>query len=354
MWFQIACEKLANPDEGKDGLEGKPTPAIAVETYILNKGEVVEKIISTGTIVPIHDVLVSSETSGTIIAIYVEVGDWLERGDSLIQIDPELKQLSLDQAEAGLIEAKAAKEKSSKDFERNKKLFVSKDISEYIFENARLKMESAQSYLLMAQANVKMAMRQLKDTRIVSPINGFVAVRLVELGGTVAPGTPIAKIVDISKIKVKFGVPENDIVKIKKRNSAVITLDTFPEEKFIGIVTAVGPQADLATRSFPVEVLVKNPGNRLKAGMVAKVEVLTNIMYEVPLLPKSALLERSGQTFIFVIKKNIAEKRTPDFGLEKSDKIALISGAEVGEEVVILGQENLTQGVPVNVVKRHK
>jgi membrane fusion protein (multidrug efflux system) len=350
--LQLACASGEKSDRGSNGTDESSFQAIPVETYVIQTGEVVDKVKAMGTIFPVHDVLISSETAGTITEVYVEVGDWVEKGAPLVQIDPELKQLALDQAEARLIEANAAYEKAKKDFERNKKLFETHDISDYVYENARLQKESAEAAYLTARANVKIARRQLKDTRIESPVNGFVAARLVELGGTVAPGTPVAKVVDIRQVKVKFGVPEKDIVKISKGQRAKITLDSYPGETFEGTVGAVGPQADLSTRTFPVEILVENTEYRLKAGMVARVEVATETIQDVPLLPKSALLERSGQTILFVIKQGIAQKRIPQLGLESGDKIALLDGAEAGDEVVILGQENLVDGAKVVVRKK--
>ena len=350
---KFGCGNGENSNEGTNTTVKDSSKSIPVETHTIQKGTVVDKVKATGTIFPLHDVLVSSETAGTITDVYVEVGDWVQKGAPVVQIDQELKLLALEQAEARSIEAKAAYEKAKKDFERNKKLFRTQDISDYVFENARLQKASAEATHRTAQANVKMARRQLKDARIESPVNGFVAARLVELGGSVALGTPVAKVVDISRVKVKIGVPEKDIVKMNKGQIAIITVDSYPNETFEGTVSSVGPQADLATRTFPVEILVKNPEYRLKAGMVAKIEIATQTIQQVPLLPKSALLERSGQTLIFVIKNGKAQQRIPQLGLESGDKIALLDGAEAGDEVVILGQENLAQGVEVEVKKRH-
>lgn len=333
-------------------LESDMSRAIAVETCVIQRGKVADKVNATGTIFPLHDVMVSSETAGTIVKIYVEVGDRVEKGTPLVQIDRELKQLALEQAEAKAMEARAAYQKSVKDFERNEKLFQTRDISEFVFENARLQKESAEAAHLMARANVKIARRQLGDALVVSPVRGFVAKRLVELGGMTAPGTPIAKIVDISRVKIKFGVPEKDIVRLEKAQPAIIHVGAYRDVVFRGSVASVGPQADLSTRSFPVEIIIDNPRYRLKAGMMANVQVTTKAIEHLPLLPKSALLERGGQTMIFVIENGVAMPRFPQLGLEVEDKIAVLKGAVDGEEVVILGQENLTPGVRVEVKKR--
>lgn len=347
--FYQACGNGEASNEGSNGVQADSLDRVPVQTHVIQIGEVVDLVRATGTLFPLHDVLVSSQTVGTVTEVFVEVGDRVERGAPLVQIDPEFKQLAVDQAEARLMEARAAFEKANRDFERNKKLHQTKDISEYIFEIARLQKESAEAAYLTAKANVKMAKRQLADARITSPVNGFVAARLVELGGTVAPGTPIAKVVDISHVKVKFGVAEKDVVKVEKGQSVAISVDSHQELKFSGKVASVGPQADLSTRTFPVEVLVDNSDLRLKAGMIARVDIVTQTNKDVVLLPKSALLERGGQTIIFLIRDGVAQKRILKLGIESGDFVAVLEGAGAGDEVVVMGQENLSDGVSIVV-----
>ena len=341
------CGNDEASDEGSNGVEIDSPKGIPVQTHVIQQGEVVDLVRATGTLFPLHDVLISSQTAGIVIEVYTHVGDPVEKGTPLVQIDPELKQLALEQAEANLMQAKAAFEKAAKDFARNEKLRKTNDISEYIFESAHLQKASTEAAYLTASANVKVAKRQLADARITSPVNGLVAARLVELGSTVAPGVPIAKVVDISQVKVKFGVAEKDIVKLEKGQSANISIDSYEQFFFSGKVSSVGPQADLSTRTFPIEILVDNLELRLKAGMIAKVEIATRTKKDALLLPKNALLERANQTIIYIIKDGIASKRIPKFGIETGDYIAILEGAETGEEVVVLGQENLADGVKV-------
>jgi len=341
------CGNGEATDEGSNGVEIDSPNRIPVQTHVIQQGEVVDLVRATGTLFPLHDVTISSQTAGTVTEVYVEVGARVEKGTPLVQIDPELKQLALEQAEANLMQAKAAFDKATKDFERNEKLHLTNDISQYIFETARLQNKSAEATYLAANANVKMAKRQLTDARIVSPVSGLVAARLVELGSTVATGVPIAKVVDISQVKVKFGVAEKDVVKVEKGQPATISVDSYEQLKFSGQVSSVGPQANLSTRTFPIEVLVDNPELQLKAGMISRVEIATQTNEEALLLPKSALLERAGQTIIYIIKDETARKRIPKLGIESGDYITILAGAEAGDEVVVIGQENLSEGVEV-------
>lgn len=345
----FACGEEHQAAEGMNGTDTGETSAVPVQVEQVESGEIAEVVTATGTVSALHDVLISSETAGTIAELHVQVGDEVNRGDLLVQVDPELKQLAMEQAEAALQQARAAYEKAEKDFERNEKLYDNKDISAHVFETARLQRDSAHAALLTARANLKIAERQLRDTGIRSPANGLVAARMVDIGSTVAAGSPVAKVVDISKVKIKFGVPERDVVKLEKGQAANIGVSALPGQTLNGEVTAVGPQADLATRTFPVEVLVANPDQKLRAGMIADVTVVTRARSAVPLLPRRALLERSGETLVFVVRNGIAEKRTPVLGLDKEEHVAVEKGISAGETVVVLGQENLVDGSRVEI-----
>ena len=342
-----ACGDNGSPRDARDGQADHR--AVPVETATVRLGKVAERVEATGTIFPVQEVRVSAETAGKVTAVHVEVGDRVERGTLLVQLDEELKRLALQQAEARAKEARAAYEKSVRDFERNKKLFESRDISEFVYENVRLQMQSAEAAYLTAKAQVAVARRQLRDTRIVSPIAGQVAERFVDLGSSVAPGAPVAKIVNLEQVKVKFGVAEKDIVKLAKGQPVTVGVDALPDEGFEGHIQSLGPQADLRTRTFPVEVLIPNPDLRLKAGMIARVQVVTGVERTLPLIPKSALLQRGGRTLVYVVENGVAVEREPELGPATADTVAVLAGVRANEEVVVLGQENLTDGVSVVV-----
>jgi len=267
--FFSGCSEETPGEDSRNGTS-KTEAVVPVKVVALQSGELIESVTATGTTFPLHDAVLSAEVPGTVTRILLEVGQRVEPSQVLVKLDPELKQLAVEQAEAALLEAEAAFEKLSRDLERNEKLFASKDISEFIVENARLQKQSAEAAFLAAQANFKMANRQLRNADIKSPIAGLVAVRLVELGAAVAPGVPIAKVVDISKIKIKFSVAEKDITRMKVGQSLTVSLNAIPGEDFAGKVTAVAPQADLSSRTFQVEGLIDNPDARIKAGMIAK------------------------------------------------------------------------------------
>lgn len=350
-----SCDRQGNsPAEQAKGSEAD-VEFVPVETYRIRAGEIVETVSATGTVQPFRAVVVASETSGRITRVSFEVGDRVEAGALLVQLDDELKRLALDQAKAQRLQAEVTYEKAVKDMERHERLFAEGNITEYELEVTRLAEQVAEATYLSAEVSHKMARRQLADTRIISPIDGVVAERTVELGETVSAGAPIAKIVDIDRLRVRIGLPEEQIVRVHQGQEVTLSIDAYPGRTFHGQVFTVGPEASPDTRTFPVEVIVQNSSeNPLRSGMVARVDVAVDVIRDVPLIPRDAILERSGKYIAFVVNGEKALKRTLDLGTQSAEMVEIRNGVAAGEDVVVVGQENLSDGTKVTVQKHRK
>ena len=326
---------------------------VPVETYYVRTGDIAEMIAATGMIQPFQEAYVSSEASGRITRVNFEVGDHVQSNELLVQLDDELPRLALDQAEAQKLQAKATFNKAVKDLERHEKLFSDGSVTEFELETARVNKDVSESNYLLADASLQMARRQLADTRITSPITGMVAERTVDVGETVVPGTPVAKMVNIDRLRVKIGLSAEQIVKVRQGQNVTLSIDAHPGVKFEGRVLTVGPEASQDTRTFPVEIDVKNSAEHpLKSGMVAKVDVAVDVIKGIPLIPRDAILERSGEYIAYVINGNEATRRILDLGAQSGDMVEIRNGIGAGDEIVVVGQENLSDGARVNVQKR--
>ena len=348
----LNCSKPGDsPEEQVAGTE-KDLKIVPVEIFHVRPGEITESITATGTIEPFRDAFVASEASGRVTGVNVEVGDGVEVGDVLVQLDDELLRLALEQAEALQLQAKATYEKAAKDRERNERLYSDGSITEFELETARVSEQVSKSNYLLAEAGLKMARRQLADTRITSPISGKVAERAVDVGETVAPGTPVAKIVEIDRLRVNIGLSAEQIVKVRKGQGVGLTVEAYRGIPFEGKVFTVGPEASPDTRTFPVEIIIQNSRDHpLKSGMVARVEVAVNVIEDVPLIPRDAILERSGDYIAYVVNGDTAQRRRLDLGAHSKEMVEVRSGIASGENVVVVGQENLNDGTKVNVRK---
>ncbi len=343
----------SNNPEGEANAKSEATStensaAVLIETTPAILGDIILTISETGVTMPVQGVTVSSEVTGTIQNLAVEVGKRLIKNELIARIDDELISLALDQARAQLINASAAFEKNRKDFERYKVLLEKEEISEGEYETASLQHEQARSSFLSAEAAVKTAERQLRNTRVTSPISGRVAVKFVEEGNMISAGQPVVKVVDVSTVKVLVNVSEKDIVQLTKGMPVKVEIDAFPGEDINGKVFSVSPEADASTHTFPVEITVpNNQGPQIRSGMIARVKIQTGTITDATLIPKDAVVERFGNSYVYVDDNGTAKEKLVVLGKESGDMIQVLKGLLPDESVLISGQFNVEDGTPV-------
>lgn len=168
----------------------------------------------TGTIQASNDVVVISETVGRVLAVSADVGDRCRAGAVLAKIDDELKLAAFRAAEVAL-------EKARRDQARFETLVEQKSATSAELEGVRLACQAAEAQYMVAR-------RQYQDTEIKTPITGIVAARFINVGSTVAPGTPIAEVVDLSRLKIVLNVAEKDAYALKTGDPVDVSLDVYP------------------------------------------------------------------------------------------------------------------------------
>ena len=324
---------------------------VAVEVTPVRTSSLTETVSAIGTVAAMRDVVVSSETAGRIIGVAVKVGDFVRQGQTLVQVDDELKAIAVEQAKAQLLAAETNYAKARKDFERAEKLFATGDIADVEMEAMRLAYHSAEAQEKTAVTGLKLAQRQLDDTRIKAPIPGLVASKRVEVGEMVNSGKEIANIVDISRIKVRVSIPEEQIGSIRLRQPTELTVDTRPGEKFHGAVWTIGSKTESMTgHSYPVEVVVDNNNiNALKVGMFARVAIRVNQVDQAMTISKESLVSDEQTPAVFVVVNNVAQLRPVTLGVRSGDLYQVVEGLQDGDRVVSFGQKGLKDGAPVTV-----
>ncbi len=341
----VISTRPSQADAAKDQL----IRAAAVEVTPAARGDVEDAVSAVGSVEANRDVMVSSETAGRVTAVLVEVGASVKKGQTLVQVDAELKEVAVQQARAGLLAAKTNMEKAKKDFERTEKLYASGDVADVELEGYRLAYHAAEAGYQSAVAGTRLAERQLADTRIASPIAGQVASRLVELGEMVGPGREVANVIDISTMKVRLSIPEEEVRKLHAGQTAELRVDSHPGVVYRGTVHTVGAKSESPQgHTYPVEVLVQNtPGTLLRAGMFARVAIRTNAVKNVIVVDRNSLVELDGRTAVFVAKDGVAHLRPVTLGLNGASHAQVVSGLTEGELVVSFGHKALKDGAPV-------
>ncbi|MDP4121300.1 MAG: efflux RND transporter periplasmic adaptor subunit, partial [Bacillota bacterium] len=267
--------------------------------YELKKVErrtIIETVEASGTINPVKTVSIGSQVSGMIKDIYVDFNSTVKQGQLLAQIDPSLFQAQVDKARGDLAAAKATYNQTKSILiydqvtykrykEMYKKNYVSKndlDQAEANYHADLAKLHSNEGTIAQAQATLQNNLTNLRYTRIISPVNGVVVSRAVDVGQTVAASfqTPTLFNVaqDLTKMQIEVSVSEADIGKIKTGQDVDYTLDGYPNEVFKGVVTQVriSPTTVSNVVTYTVIVSVDNDDGKLKPGMTANVAIITS------------------------------------------------------------------------------
>lgn len=180
-----------------------------------------------------------------------------------------------------------------------------------------------------------------------SPLTGIVGRIYVDRGTSVTPQTPIALVVDMDKVKVDLDITEQYLPKITLGQSAEISLQAYPGEKFIGTVSKISPVLDLETRTAPIEIAIPNSDHRLKSGMFAQVQLIFEEHKNVPVIAKEAIMGRETAVYVYVVEANVARQKNIKLGIHQGADYEVVDGLKEGDSVVVMGQQRLYDGALV-------
>jgi HlyD family secretion protein len=370
----------------KAGWFGK-SESVKVSTEIAQKRTIIEIITANGKIQPQTEVKISSEVSGEIIQLYVVEGQQVKTGDLLVKINPEIylagierMEASLNSSRSNLANAKARLAQTEAQFKttelsykRNKKLWEDQAISNAEYENAlasyevslaeieaaRENVNAAKFAVMSAEASLRESRENLSKTTIYAPMSGTISKLNVEVGervlGTIQmSGTEILRIANLDKMEVIVDVNENDIVRVKNNDTAIIEVDAYLGKKFKGLVTEIANSATVSgagtdqVTNFQVKVLIlkesyadlipkEKPGYYpFRPGMSATTDIQTQTKYNVLSVPIQAITTRVDSTGSVEEKKEgmqseeeIAKQEMEEKDKEKTDKQKELKPREV-------------------------
>jgi membrane fusion protein (multidrug efflux system) len=325
------CGEGNGDDEAKE-----ETPAIPVETMTPSRGDIDAMYSGTAPIEAFADAIVIAKVGGEIREILVEEGDDVTRGQVLARLDGDRLRLEMQQAEANL-------RKLQRDFQRNVDLKSKGLISEGDFEKIQYEMEAL-------QARFDLARLELGYTEIRAPITGTVSERFVKIGNTIDANAETFQVTSLEPLVSYLHIPEREYRRIATGQAATIRIDALPNEAFDAIVARVSPVVDPDTGTFKITIEVSDPSRRLKPGMFGRVDIVYDSREMVLQIPRSAVLEEAGETAVFVINEDKAERRIIRTGYSEDGNVEVVEGLSDDDEVVIVGQSNLKNGSRVSVI----
>lgn len=349
---------------GADGASGQeaeneaaPDRKVQVETLILEPVGFEDVIELSGSVKASDDATLSAQAAGSVITL-AELGDNVRAGQTVAQLDPSIAQAAVEQAEAMVEAAQAQYDLAEDSYNRQEPLYRDSIISAIEFESVRAQFSQAKAQLSQARATQAQAREQLANTRVTTPFAGTVEEKLVERGEQVMPGTPILRIVNTTRVKVTAGVPERYARDIKAGTPVEVSFQAYEGDRRPGRVSFVGSAVNPDNRTFPIEVEMQNPDRTLKPQMVARLFVTREQLENVLVVPRATVMRDENGMGVYVVERRgdtaVASRRNVVTGSSYGGNVVLISGVETGDEVVVVGQNNLTQGDEVQVSRQHE
>jgi RND family efflux transporter MFP subunit len=337
--------------------------AIPVQVAEVNLGNVVQSLSYNGDIKAEFEVKVFSKIPDRIESYFVDEGDRVNKGDPIARILATTIEQAVRQAEAGLVAARAQEANLRVEYERAQKLYREDAMSQQQYDAIKTQYESVQAQVEQSEAALLSTKSQYNDATITAPIRGIIGQRFSETGDMANPALPLVSIVQMQRVKISFDAPEEDLGKLAVGQEAQITVNSYPDKIFAGKVYKISPVLDPQTRMAEVEVLIDNPDYLLKPGMYARTVVTTGVIENVIVVPRYAAIENTtlekidGEDqvmrnyYVFVVDSNKAVQKKLNVSYVNHKSLAVSSGIKIGDRLVIAGQNNLREDVPVIVVK---
>jgi membrane fusion protein, multidrug efflux system len=291
-----------------------------------------------GIFMPFKEMFLISETAGKVLEVYRNKGETVAEGDIIAKVDDELLKIELSTVEANL-------SKLYKDKERLGNLIEGEAAP-------KNKIEELNLGIFTAEAKQKALQKQISNTYLKAPMTGTLGLRFIEKGSVIGPGIQVAQLTNLDKLLLFVKVTEHDILQIKKGQQVKVTADVFEQEPLVGRVTNIGLKAD-NTFNYDVEIEVTNrKNNLLRAGMHAKAFFTFDNQRKGLTLPRKAIVGSLQEGKIFVLQDSIVLEQKVVLGNQYGEKVEIISGVTAQNQVVLTGQQNLTNETKVVVVNK--
>ncbi|MFC1532174.1 efflux RND transporter periplasmic adaptor subunit [Thermodesulfobacteriota bacterium] len=330
----IVFTSSCSDPEAKTAVKSKKIP---VEILHVKKQPVLKSLRLLGTVKADREMSLSFKIGGKIKDIHFRRGDLIKEGSLLAEL--EITGFLAQKQKVWELQKKA-----KRDLDRLERLFNEKSAPLSSLQDARSQYNSI-------RADIKIIEDNIINSFIRAPFTGRIDRKLHEPGEVVAMGNPVAVLTDMDPIIVKAAVPDNMIREIRNARKAVIRVDSYPERDFKGVVTRLDITADPVSRTFGMEVLLSNPGEMLRPGLIAKVEIPYGTKEPRIFIPMDTVIGFGSSPSVFIVKDLKAVRRVIRTGEIIEEIVEVLEGLEPGEMLVISGQEYLSDGKEVFIGK---
>lgn len=378
----ISC---GSESSGKPDTSGPPPKKVRVVKAI--EGKLPLTVAVSGTLAAEEEVVVSMKVQGRIQQIYVDLGTPVQRGQSLLTLEPTDYQLRLQQSEAAYqqarvrlgLTAKGDEDESALDPEqtgvvrqakavleearltRDRMGSLHKDglvprsqfddaqaafqVADARYQDALEEVRARQGLLLQREAELELSRKQLSDSHLRSPIDGAVQMRHVSPGQFVAVGDPVLTLVRVNPLRLKLAVPEREAVSIRKGQKVRVRLEGDTND-YWGQVARVSPAISTGNRTLMIEAEIPNQQGALRAGSFARADIIIEPEHSAILIPDSSVVTFAGLTKVIAVEKNKTVEKRIKVGRRSGNRVEVLEGISRGD-VIVSQPGNLVGGEPV-------
>lgn len=290
---------------------------------------------AVGTTRAVKSVDIVPEVDGRLVELTITPGTPVEAGDVLARLDDTIQRADLSEAEAVLTERRQS-------LERIRTLSRTNAVSQSALEDAIAR-------LAEAQADMERSRRRMEDRSITAPFAGVVGLTNYDVGARVSDGQVLTRLDDLTEVEVEFSLPETVFSQVRRGQTVTAHSAAFPDRRFEGTVTAVDSRIDPVSRAFRTRAVIPNPDSALPAGMFLSLTLVLSEEDRIT-VPEEAIVFQAAETYVFVADDGTARQRIVETGQRRDGRIAVLTGLEAGESVIVRGLQRVRDGTPLNIL----
>ena len=315
---------------------------------------VIKQVPLTGTVTSPKVGRLSSEVSGQVKILEVDIGDKVKKGDTLLQLDREIEALNLKSFKAETLQSREELAEAKRRYESGKRLRKQSGISKEEIDQRLAELKIAEAALQYRQAAEQKQQAIVNRYTIKAPFSGIISEKLTEVGEWVETGKPVLTLVAMDELRIDFQVPQELYTQINDDSQITITLDALPGKKLTGKIDALVPVSDPSARTFLVRTKLDNSNINMTPGMSAQVMLRLNTGQSGVVVSRDAIMRYpDGRVTVWVVKLDseipkVSEQHV-EVGHSFDGKVSIVEGLQADAIVVVEGNEALKEGQIVQI-----
>ena len=331
MTFYLHDTKASTGDDNP--IKAPMEQAVKVGVKTIEPESIKDVLVLPGETKASQDVVLSAEQGGLVEWVGPKEGDRVEKGDLLVRIEVETLKTEYENA-------MAAYHLADKQYERRSNLFKERIIP-------REELDQSRTDRSMKQGAARAAKIRYLKGFVRAPISGMVNRVHVDPGEFVGEGAPVVELVNTDRVEVEVSMPELDVKYFRPGQKAMVTVDAYADQQFLGDIEFVAFKADGLTKTFRVKILLDNSAGLIRPGMMVRAYMLRRVVPDALAVPLFALLDKGGERVLFVAENGRAQSRMVRLGIIDNDRVQILEGLQPGDQLIVTGQTEVEDGIKV-------